>query len=287
MLDERVGEVLRVKFWLGLFDEPYVLNINANDVVHNDEAQELALESAQQSITLLKNENLLPLDKNRFGTIAVIGPNAVEKRSMLSRYGPVHVDIKTNLDAIKDEFSESEILFAQGCAHIDPNFPASDVEYFHISDEEELLMKEAEDIALKADVVILSVGDNIKTVGESASRLSLDLPGRQNELIDRIVATGKPVVLVHTGGRPASMVKASKTCGAIVQNFYAGEFGADALAGVLSGKYNPSGKLPVGILKHVGQVPLAFPLMPADANKGNAAVAGFLYPFGHGLSYTR
>lgn len=286
MLDERVGEVLRVKFWLGLFDEPYVLDIDANKEVHSKESQKLALEAAEQSLTLLKNNNILPLDKNKYGTIAVIGPNAVEKRGMLSRYGPVHVDIKTILDGIKGAFPDNEVIYAKGCNHIDPNFPESDIEYFPLNNEEEQMLKEAEAIAMKADVVLLTVGDNIKTVGESASRLSLDLPGRQSELIDRIVAIGKPVILIHTGGRPASMVKASKTCDAIIQNFYAGEFGADALGNVLSGKYNPSGKLPVGILKHVGQVPLAFPIMPADASKGNAAVAGFLYPFGYGLSYT-
>lgn len=147
-------------------------------------------------------------------------------------------------------------------------------------------MREAEKVAANADIILLSVGDNLRTVGESASRLSLDLPGRQSELIDRIVALGKPVVLIHTGGRPASLMKASKTCDAIIQNFYAGEQGADALGNVLNGNYNPSGKLPVGILKHVGQVPLAFPIMPSDANRGNAAAAGFLYPFGYGLSYT-
>lgn len=286
MLDERVGEVLRVKFWLGLFDEPYVADINANEVVHSQESQQLALEAAEQSITLLKNNDILPLDKNKYETIAVIGPNAVEKRSMLSRYGPVHVDIKTILDGVEDAFPNNEILYAKGCNHIDPNFPNSDIEYFEITDEEEQMMREAEKVAANADIILLSVGDNLRTVGESASRLSLDLPGRQSELIDRIVALGKPVVLIHTGGRPASLMKASKTCDAIIQNFYAGEQGADALGNVLNGNYNPSGKLPVGILKHVGQVPLAFPIMPSDANRGNAAAAGFLYPFGYGLSYT-
>lgn len=287
LVNERVGEVLYVKFKLGLFDNPYV-NPKATEIVHNQEAQDLALEAAQQSIILLKNKNdLLPISSQEYPKIAVIGPNAMEQRSMLSRYGPLHIKVKTIFDGIKDAFPNQEILYAKGCNHIDPNFPLSDIEYFPLNEEEKSMLNEAESVAAEADLIILSVGDNNRTVGESASRISLELPGRQNELIERIVAIGKPVVMIHTGGRPTSFGKASKTVDAILENFYAGEFGADALGSVLNGTYNPSGKLPVGILKHVGQTPLSFPMLLADANKGNAAATGFLYPFGFGLSYTK
>lgn len=287
VLNERVGEVLSVKFRLGLFDNPYVLDPKATEIVHNLEAQSLALDAARQSIVLLKNNNqLLPLTKNSNATLAVIGPNAKELRGMMSRYGPLHVKMKTIFEGVQDAFPQKTILYAKGCDHTDPNFPQSDIEHFPLNSIEDSLLKEAEVVAARADVVILSVGDNLKTVGESASRISLDLPGRQNELIDRMVASGKPIVLVHTGGRPASFVKAAKHVDAIIENFYAGEFGATALGNILSGQYNPSGKLPLGILKNVGQVPLAFPMMVADAGKGNAAITGYLYPFGHGLSYT-
>ena len=288
LLNERVGEVLRVKFKLGLFDTPYILDQKATDIVHNKEAQEIALEAAQQSIILLKNENnLLPIDKNKYQTIAIIGPNGKEQKSMLSRYGPLHVKMQTIVEGIQASFPNNKILYAKGCNHVDANFPKSDIEYFPLNIDEEKMLNEAVETAKQADIVILSVGDNAKTVGESASRISLELPGHQNELIDRMVALGKPVVLVHTGGRPASFVKAAKNVNAIIENFYAGEMGATALGNVLSGQYNPSGKLPLGVLKHVGQTPLAFPMMLADAAKGNAAVTGFLYPFGHGLSYTK
>ncbi|TXH22291.1 MAG: beta-glucosidase [Chitinophagaceae bacterium] len=288
LLDERVGEVLSVKFRLGLFDHPYVLDKNATNIVHNQEAQHLALEAAHQSIVLLKNDkSLLPLDKSKYGTIAIIGPNAKEQKSMLSRYGPLHIKVETIYDAIQKEFLESKILYAKGTNHTDAKFPQSDIEEFSMNSAEEKMMNEAIEIAKQSDIVILSVGDNASTVGESASRLSLELPGYQNQLIDKIAALGKPMVLIHTGGRPASFVKATKTVDAIIENFYAGEMGAKAVAQVLSGQYNPSGKLPLGILKHVGQTPLAFPMMLADGAKGNAAVTGFLYPFGHGLSYAK
>lgn len=288
LLDERVGEVLRVKFKLGLFDTPYVLDKKSTDIVHNIDAQEIALEAAQQSIVLLKNENkILPIDINKYKTIAIIGPNAKEQKSMLSRYGPLHVKMQTIVEGIQASFPKNNILYAKGCNHTDTNFPKSDIEFFSLNADEEKMLNEAVETAKQSDIIILSVGDNAKTVGESASRISLELPGRQNELIDRIIALGKPVVLVHTGGRPASFVKAAKHVDAVLENFYAGEMGATALGNVLSGKYNPSGKLPLGILKHVGQTPLAFPMMLADGATGNAAVTGFLYPFGHGLSYTK
>ncbi|MFT4093277.1 MAG: glycoside hydrolase family 3 N-terminal domain-containing protein [Niabella sp.] len=287
-LDERVGEVLSVKFRLGLFDRPYVLGPNATAVVHNKEATDLALDAARQSVVLLKNEkDLLPLKDFAGKKIAVIGPNAKEKKSLLSRYGPVRTAAVTIFEGIATAMPGAEILYAEGCKHTDPHFPESDIKDFPLSGEEDALLQEAIRTGSEADIIILSVGDNAKTVGESASRLSLALPGRQEQLIKKIMALNKPVILVNTGGRPASFTWAAEKVPAIIQNFYAGEFNGTAVADVITGKYNPSGRLPVAVLKHVGQVPLSFPMYPADANGGNAAVTGFLYPFGHGLSYTK
>jgi beta-glucosidase len=287
MLDERVGEVLAVKFRLNLFDNPFVLDPAATTIVHNEEAVNMALDAAHQSVVLLKNENnLLPLTNVAGKTIAIIGPNAKEAKSLLSRYGPVRTKAVTIFEGLSEALAGAQILYAEGCKHTDPNFPRSDVMDFDLNDDEEKLISEALFVARKADIVILSVGDNGRTVGESASRLSLKLPGRQEMLVDRIMELGKPVVMVNTGGRPASFVKAAGTVPAIIQNFYAGEFNGTAVANVITGRYNPSGRLPVAVLKNVGQTPLSFPMYPADAKGGNAAVTGFLYPFGHGLSYT-
>lgn len=287
ILKQRVSEVLRVKFKLGLFDKPYNMDPNSTNIIHNKEATDVSLEAALQSVVLLKNENnLLPLDNARFKTIAIIGPNAKETKSLLSRYGPLHTNATTIYDGIAKAYPNSKIIYAEGCKHTDPNFPKSDVEHFNLSKEEETLLQQAIETANSADVIILSVGDDGNTIGESASRLSLKLPGRQDLLVEKIASLGKPVILINTGGRPTSFAWAADHVPAIIQNFYAGEFNGNAVASVISGAYNPSGKLPVGILKNVGQVPLSFPLYRVDDNGGNAAVTGFLYPFGHGLSYT-
>lgn len=288
MLDERVGEVLSVKFRLKLFDEPYVLNPKATEIVHNQEAVSLALDAAHQTVVLLKNQNnLLPLKDLAGKKVAIIGPNAKEKKSLLSRYGPVHTDAVTIFDGLSQALTGAEILYAEGCKHTDPKFPESDIRDFPLTTAEEQLLNEAIGVAAQADIIILSVGDNARTVGESASRLSLKLPGRQEFLIDKMMDLNKPVVLINTSGRPMSFVSAAERVPAIIQNFYAGEFNGTAVADVVTGKYNPSGRMPVAVLKTVGQTPLSFPMYPADAKSGNAAVTGFLYPFGHGLSYTQ
>jgi beta-glucosidase len=289
LIDQRVKEVLRVKFWLGLFDNPYVTDPAAADqLVHNAEAQQLASEAAKESIVLLRNENrLLPLDKKAIKTIAIIGPNAKEEKSLLSRYGPVRTHAVTFYEGIKAALPASvNILYAQGCTHTDKNFPESDIEEFPLSAEENAEIQEAVEIATRADVVLLAVGDNETTIGESRSRLDLKLPGRQELLLRKIAELKKPTVLVLIGGRPASINYASKNIPAILETWYLGETMGDAIADVLFGNYNPGGKLSVPFPKYVGQIPLSFPMKPSADAHGNANVSGFLYPFGFGLSYT-
>lgn len=288
IIDERVKEVLRVKFWLGLFDNPYIETAAADHIVHNEEARTLALNAARESIVLLKNKNaFLPLDKNKLQTVAIIGPNAKEHASLLSRYGPVNTNVVTVYDGIVNALPRSaKVLFAQGSRHIDPFFPASDIEEYPVSKEEAASIDSAVNISMQSDVVFLVLGDNEHTVGETHSRLNLDLPGRQGLLLKSIVATGKPVVLIHVGGRPTTFNYAERTAAAILETWYLGEQTGNAIADVLFGNYNPGGKLPVPFPKHVGQIPLSFPMKPAADAKGDANVSGFLYPFGFGLSYT-
>jgi beta-glucosidase len=289
IIDQRVKEVLRVKFWLGLFDNPYVTDTAAADrLVHNEEAQQLTAEAARQGIVLLKNENkLLPLDKNALKTVAIIGPNAKEEKSLLSRYGPVHTHAVTCYEGIVKALPASvNVLYAEGCSHTDKNFPASDIEDFPLSAEEEKMLNEAVEAASKADIIVLAVGDNEKTIGESHSRLDLKLPGQQELLVEKIAALKKPVVLILVGGRPVTINFASKNIPAILETWYLGETMGDAIADVVFGKYNPGGKLCVPFPKYVGQIPLSFPMKPAADAKGDANVSGFIYPFGYGLSYT-
>jgi len=289
VIDERVKEVLRVKFWLGLFDHPYIQDpAEADVIVHNKAAQELALKAAHEGIVLLKNDNkLLPLSKNVTQTVAIIGPNAKEEKSLLSRYGPTHAHVITIYDGIKNALpTATQVLYAEGCKHTDPNFPASDIEDFPLTSDENYLLDEAVTTASKADVIILSVGDNENTIGETHSRLDLKLPGRQELLVEKIAALNKPTVLILTGGRPVTINFANKHIPSILETWYLGEYTGKAVADVLFGDYNPGGKLPAPFPKYVGQIPLSFPMKPAADAHGDANVSGFLYPFGYGLSYT-
>jgi beta-glucosidase len=295
VIDQRVKEVLKVKFWLGLFDHPYIEDPALADVlVHNGDARLLAARAARESIVLLKNDRLsgqvnplLPLDKNKLGTVAIIGPNAKEEKSLLSRYGPVNTHVVTVFEGLTRALpSAVQVLYAKGCNHTDKNFPASDIEDFPLTQEENAALDEAVTIASKADVIFLAVGDNENTIGETHSRLDLKLPGRQELLVERIAALKKPTVLLLVGGRPVTINFAAKNIPAILETWYLGETTGDAIADVVFGKYNPGGKLCVPFPKYVGQIPLSFPMKPSADAHGDANVSGFLFPFGYGLSYT-
>jgi beta-glucosidase len=251
-------------------------------------AQQLSLQAAHEGIVLLKNENhLLPLDKNNIGTVAVIGPNAKEYASLLSRYGPVHANIVTVFNGIADALPPGvKVLYAEGCRHTDNNFPESDIEDFPLTTEENNSIDSAVAVAAKADVILLALGDNNHTIGETYSRLDLKLPGRQEILLERIASLNKPVVLILVGGRPVTINFAKRTLPAILETWYLGEHTGKAIADVLFGDYNPGGKLCVPFPKYVGQIPLSFPMKPAADAHGEANVSGFLFPFGYGLSYT-
>ncbi len=295
VVNERVKEVLRVKFWIGLFDQPYVKDTAAADtIVHSAASVQLALKAAHESIVLLKNaslpgqeNHLLPLNKNKLQTIALIGPNIQEEKSLLSRYGSLHTHVVTVYEGIKNALPQNvQVLYAKGCNHIDAHFPESDIEDFPLTQAEEDSMNAAVAIAKQADVIILAVGDNEKTIGESHSRLNLKLPGHQEELVERIGALHKPAVLLLVGGRPATINFANEYIPAILETWYLGETTGTAIADVLFGDYNPGGKLSVPFPKFVGEVPLAFPIKPGADGRGEARVNGYLYPFGYGLSYT-
>lgn len=286
-LDKRVAEILRVKFWLGLFDNPYRGNgKQAEQIVHSKEHQAVSLEAAHQSLVLLKNEmNLLPLSKS-LRSIAVIGPNADERTQLICRYGPANAPIKTVYQGIKERLPHTEVIYRKGCDIIDPHFPESEVLDFPKTTEEARLMEEAIHAAKQAEVVVMVLGGNELTVREDRSRTSLNLPGRQEELLKAVCATGKPVVLVLLDGRASSINYAAAHVPAILHAWFPGEFCGQAVAEALFGDYNPGGRLAVTFPKSVGQIPFAFPFKPGSDESSSTSVYGVLYPFGHGLSYT-
>lgn len=286
-LDKRVAEILRIKFRLGLFDNPYRGNgKQAEQIVHSKEHQAVSLEAARQSLVLLKNEtNLLPLSKS-IRSIAVIGPNANEQTQLICRYGPANAPIKTVYQGIKELLPHTEVIYKKGCDIIDPHFPESEILDFPKTAEEVQLMEEAIRAAKQAEVVVMVLGGNELTVREDRSRTSLNLSGRQEELLKAVCATGKPIILVMLDGRASSINYAAAHIPAILHAWFPGEFCGQAVAEALFGDYNPGGRLAVTFPKSVGQIPFAFPFKPGSDESSSTSVYGALYPFGHGLSYT-
>lgn len=297
-INSRVRDILRVKFLIGLFDSPYQMQLaEADKVVENPEHEAVALQASRESIVLLKNDNnTLPLDINKVKTISVCGPNADEEGYALTHYGPLAVDVTTVLEGIKDKVAgKAEVLYTKGCDLVDANWPESEIIDYPLTADEKKDIDKAVENALKSDVAVVVLGGGQRTCGENKSRTSLELPGRQLQLLQAVQATGKPVVLVLINGRPLSVNWADKFVPAILEAWYPGSKGGIAVADVLFGDYNPGGKLTVTFPKTVGQIPFNFPAKPAsqvDGGKnpgpdGNMSrINGALYPFGYGLSYT-
>ena len=297
-INSRVRDILRVKFLIGLFDSPYQMQLaEADKVVENPEHEAVALQASRESIVLLKNDNkTLPLDIDKVKTISVCGPNADEEGYALTHYGPLAVDVTTVLEGIKEKVAgKAEVLYTKGCDLVDANWPESEIIDYPLTSDEKKGIDIAVENALKSDVAVVVLGGGQRTCGENKSRTSLELPGRQLQLLQAVQATGKPVILVLINGRPLSVNWADKFVPAILEAWYPGSKGGIAIADVLFGDYNPGGKLTVTFPKTVGQIPFNFPAKPAsqvDGGKnpgpdGNMSrINGALYPFGYGLSYT-
>jgi beta-glucosidase len=288
-LDDRVRDVLRVKFTIGLFDHPYVSDADATErLVNSADHQRVALRAARESLVLLKNEqNILPLSK-KTNSIAVIGPNADDDSTARYRYGPSNVKGITVLEGIKAKLGNAvTVNYAKGCEITDKNWPESEVLPEPLTKEEQDEISNAVAAARKSDVAVVVLGDSMKTVGESASRTSLDLPGHQLELVQAVYATGKPVIVVLINGRPMSINWIDKHVPGIIEAWFPGAQGGTAIADALFGDYNPGGKLTVTFPRTVGQIPFNFPTKPKAQWEGEKTrVNGALYYFGHGLSYT-
>lgn len=298
LINDRVRDILRVKFLIGLFDAPYQTDLaGADKEVEKEENEAVALQASRESIVLLKNaDNVLPLDINSVKKIAVCGPNANEEGYALTHYGPLAVEVTTVLEGIQEKVKgKAEVLYSKGCDLVDAHWPESEIIDYPLTADEQAEIDKAVEDARQADVAVVVLGGGQRTCGENKSRTSLELPGRQLKLLQAVQATGKPVVLVLINGRPLSVNWADKFVPAILEAWYPGSKGGTAIADILFGDYNPGGKLTVTFPKTVGQIPFNFPCKPAsqiDGGKnpgsdGNMSrINGALYPFGYGLSYT-
>lgn len=298
VINDRVRDILRVKFLIGLFDAPYQTDLaGADREVEKEENEAIALQASHESVVLLKNaDELLPLDINSTKKIAVCGPNANEEGYALTHYGPLAVEVTTVLEGIQEKTkSKAEVLYTKGCDLVDAHWPESEIIDYPLTDDEQAEIDKAVENARQADVAVVVLGGGQRTCGENKSRTSLDLPGRQLQLLQAIQATGKPVVLILINGRPLSINWADKFVPAILEAWYPGSKGGTALADILFGDYNPGGKLTVTFPKTVGQIPFNFPCKPSSQINGGknpgptgnmSRINGALYPFGYGLSYT-
>ena len=291
-LDELVTPMLYWKFQMGLFDDPYVDPAEAERVVGSEAHTQLALQAARESITLLKNEgNLLPLDPAGIKTIAVIGPNA--NRSLLGGYSGVPKRDVTVLEGIQARLGERvKVLYSEGCKitiggswtedAVTPSDPGTDRKQ----------IAEAVKVARRADAIVLAIGGNEQTSREAWSpkhlgdRPSLDLVGRQEDLVKAMLATGKPVVVLLFNGRPISINYVSQNVPAILECWYLGQETGHAVAEVLFGDANPGGKLPISIPRSAGHLPAFYNHKPSARRGYLFDEVSPLYAFGYGLSYT-
>ena len=296
VIDTAVCRVLRMKFEMGLFEHPYVDPKIAAKTVRCKEHIELARKIAQSSITLLKNENsILPLSKT-INKVAVIGPNADNRYNMLGDYTAPQEDsnVKTVLDGILTKLSPFRVEYVRGCA---------------IRDTTVNEIEQAIEAARRSEVVIVVVGGSsardFKTsyketgaavaeegsvsdmeCGEGFDRASLSLLGRQQELLESLQKTGKPLIVVYIEGRPLEKNWASEYADALLTAYYPGQEGGNAIADVLFGDYNPSGRLPISVPRSVGQIPVYYN-KKAPRNHDYVEVSSSpLYSFGYGMSYT-
>lgn len=310
LIDASVKRILIEKFRLGVFDHPFI-DIEGIDL-GSDSHHRLAVEAAEKSIVMLKNDGTLPLDPQ--GTIAIIGPLADHPYAMFSGYSyPVHLQgagtpqqtipsrVKTIKKAIESTCPDATILFEPGCMLFESPFEEAiffpgDVSVKSKKKEQVLSTNtsrigDAVAAAEKSDAVVLVVGDVVGlfqqgTAGEGSDVSSLRLPGIQQQLVDAVLDTGKPVVIVLVSARPYDLGRADAESSAILAAWLPGEGGGEAIANILVGKTNPSGKSPLSFPLRAGAMPYAYNHLAKSAGLPRQHEFGFRYPFGHGLSYT-
>jgi len=284
LIDDAVRRVLRVKFMLGLFDDPYRYCNKAREkrLVYAPEHLEAALDVAKKSMVLLKNENqVLPLKKGE--KIAVIGELAASTRDLLGSWKAAGDwdFMKSTLDELKAYNGESNVIFAEGCKTVGDDRSG---------------FAGALAAARRAEKIVLFIGENWEWSGEAASRTNIQIPGEQTELLEKLKALNKPIVVVLMNGRPLDLTRENQLADALLETWYAGTMGGKAITQVLFGEYNPAGKLTMTFPMNLGQVPIYYyakntgrPIYlenPKYKSRYIDSPNDPLFPFGYGLSYT-
>jgi beta-glucosidase len=298
-LDQAVGRVLGLKFAIGLFEHPYGDAQRAMELVNLESSKSLAREAAQKSIVLLKNKDgLLPLTRDKYKTIAVIGPNGNDTR--LGSYSGEPLYRVSIVEGIKKKLGDdSRVLFAQGCKIV-TNQPDSSMAAwgragtprYPTDAENQAGIAEAVNTAKQADLIVLVLGETEMISRESwgadhpGDRATLDLPGGQNDLAKAMFDLGKPLVVYLMNGRPLAIPHIVDKAGAVLEGWYMGQETGNAAADALFGDVNPSGKLTITVPRATGQVPLYYNAKPgARLFKYVDETTQPLFPFGFGLSY--
>jgi len=305
LIEEAAGRVLMAKYKAGLLDDPFRYADAAREkkVTLHPEHRKAARDMAKRSIVLLKNQGaLLPLgDEHK--TVAVIGPLANAPADMLGNWsaGGEPGPVVTYLEGIRQRAGQGvEVVHAQGVSIggpvNEPGWSGAVIDRGPVTKDDDELIAEAIKVAQGADVVLAALGEAAYMSGEAKSRTEINLPGRQSDLLEALVETGTPVVLLVSSGRPLTLSWAAETVPAIVQTWFLGTEAGHALADVVFGDYNPSAKLPMSFPRRVGQLPLYYNEKATgrpNRGDGNLWVTRFmdvpntpLYPFGFGLSYT-
>jgi beta-glucosidase len=293
LLDTAVSRILRGKFLLGLFEDPYTDPVLAGKIVGSEKNRAIALKAAQQAIILLKNQNnIVPLSKTAYKSIAVIGPNA--NKCILGGYSDEPKQRVTPLEGIRIKVGKTmQINYAEGCK-ITKDGQNWNMDKIELSDPEEdaKLVLEAVETAKKSEVAVLFLGGNEQTSREAwaknhlGDRSDLGLVGMQNELVKQILALGKPTIVFLFNGSPLTFNYIDENVPAVFECWYLGQETGTAVADVLFGDYNPSGKLPITLPRSVGQIPVFYNAKPSAKRGYIFNSAEPLYPFGYGLSYT-
>jgi beta-glucosidase len=293
-VNESLRKFLKFKYEKGMFDNPYADVAKMKAVTNTPENKKLALEAAEKAIVLLKNENfLLPLDSKKIKTLGVIGPLAKGVHFGGYTAEPRHgIDVLDGLIAFAGK--DIKVNYAEGCklALEESSFWADKVQTPNAIADDKRLIQEAVEVAKQSDVIVLAIGETVAFSREAWSethlgdRSSLELLGLQNELVTALLATGKPIVAVLFGGRPLAINEIKKNVPAVLQAFYLGQEGGTALANVLFGKVNPSGKLAITMPKSAGELPAYYDRQPSRMRSYVYEVNEPIFPFGFGLSYT-
>jgi beta-glucosidase len=291
LLDRAVSHVLRLKFLAGLFEHPFADPDEAERVTNTPDAQALALQTARESLILLKNDAALPLDRARIHTVAVVGPNAADLH--LGGYSADPGRGISILQGMKDKAGAVKIIYAEGCRitegaadwNRDQVVPADPVKNAQ-------RIAAAVRIARTADAIVAVIGTNESTSREAwadnhlGDAATLSLISQQDELVRRLAATGRPVILVLVNGRPLAITDVANSARAILEVWYPGQEGGAAVAEALFGDINPGGKLPISVPRTVGQLPVYYNRKPTSFRNYLFESRAPLFPFGHGLSYT-